>query len=144
MKKQFFYNALSKLIILIIFLCIFVPAQALYSINHTNTKTNISYPIIMKSENTQQSTLYADGKIINLPIQSVYQLIDSSDIDFVTVDSFQTMVTNSENHFQNDQNKYFIDQESSSSLDFTFIVSSPPEGALDALADIETYLENIF
>jgi len=93
---------------------------------------------------TQQSTLYADGSVIDLQTESVTWPILADDKTDLTQDQFKIMVKTAKNHFDNDPNKIIISKGGSRGLDIQFVVSSPPSGAQAAINAVAAYIESLF
>lgn len=92
----------------------------------------------------QQSTLYADGSIVDLQTESVTWPILQNENIALTQDEFKAMVKTAKNHFDNDPNKIIISKGDSRGLDIQFVVSSPPSGAQAAINAVAAYIESLF
>ena len=93
---------------------------------------------------TQQSTLYADGSVIDLQTESVtWPILQNEKID-MTQDQFKAMVKTAKNNFDNDPHKIIISKGDSRGLDIQFDVSSPPSGAQAAINAVAAYIESLF
>jgi hypothetical protein len=93
---------------------------------------------------TQQSTLYADGSIINIQTESVtWPILQNEKID-MTQEQFKDMMKEAKNNFDNDPNKIIISKGGSRGLDIQFVVTTPPPGAQTAINAVATYIESLF
>jgi hypothetical protein len=93
---------------------------------------------------TQQSTLYADGSVIDLQTESITWPILQNEKIALTQDEFKAMVKSAKNNFDNDPNKIIISKGDSRGLDIQFVVSSPPSGAQAAINAVAVYIESLF
>ena len=93
---------------------------------------------------TQQSTLYADGSVIDLQTESITWPILQNEKTDMTQDQFKDMMKSAKNNFDNDPHKIIISKGGSRGLDIQFVVTAPPPGAQAAINAVATYIESLF
>lgn len=128
------------------------PAKSIMNVNNVHgLQTFFNQPwksnnlIIRELGPTQDSCLYADGSIIKLQTETVYRLIHSNNPIQITREQFQELIEQNKRKFAADSQLYKTNPlPSDRGLDIIFSVSSPPPGAMDAFATVESYLENLF
>jgi hypothetical protein len=93
----------------------------------------------------QQSTLYADGSIIDLQIETKTWPIIGSDLTNFTPQSFRQMVHAGLERYERNPHKTTVSAGTPHrGFDIVFDVTDPPPGAVAALESAATYLENVF
>jgi hypothetical protein len=93
----------------------------------------------------QQSTLYADGSVIELHTETVTWPMINSDMTQMTPDEFKNMMIESRQAF--DTNPHIITvggKNAGRGLNVIYNVTSPPPGALEAFDSISAYLGRTF
>jgi len=93
---------------------------------------------------TQQSTLYADGSVIDLQTESITWPILANDKTDLTQDQFIDMMKTAKSNFDNDPHKIIVSKGDLRGLDIQFVVTSPPPGALTAINAVAAYIESLF
>ncbi|OLS32490.1 MAG: hypothetical protein HeimAB125_08550, partial [Candidatus Heimdallarchaeota archaeon AB_125] len=139
-------------LVLVIFIASSVsPAQTIYKDNKTeeiglsqNNENNP--PVLIEKGPIQKSILYYDGSIIELQTEVVSQLISDSDPTVMTLEDLKAIVYSRRESFENEQEIVVVNNNNPrSGLNIVFNTDgSVPAGALVALGDCETYLENLF
>jgi hypothetical protein len=107
----------------------------------TNNANSLTY---IEPGLTQQSTLYADGSIIDLQTESVTWPILQNEKIAMTQVQFKNMMKEAKNNFDSDPNKIIISNGGSRGLDIQFVVSAPPPGAQTAINAVAAYIESLF
>jgi hypothetical protein len=92
----------------------------------------------------QQSTLYADGSVIDLQTETITWPILLNEKTDMTQDEFKDMVKSAKNNFDNDPHRIIISKGGSRGLDMQFDVTSPPSGAQAAINAVAAYIESLF
>ncbi len=93
----------------------------------------------------EKSTLYADGRTIELQTETVTWLITRSEGVSMSLDEFKQLVANNRAAFENDPNKIVVSRgRAGRGLDISYTINNPPPGATEALESLAVYLENLF
>jgi len=92
----------------------------------------------------QESTLYADGSVIELQTEAVATLMSGSDPEDMTLDEFKTMVQSGREAMENDSNTIIVSGGSRSGLNMVYSGSGLPPGGDAAMDAVAAYIENTF